>query len=193
MGLRRGGPGLGATGWTRRIGQDLTFKIDYLDPDRYGVQVDGLPDGFYTKSIHAGEADVLYSGVDLTSRAPAEVEILVSPKAGLVFGVVRNPDANQPAPGATVVLVPNDKQRLAIPAFYHQAASDQRGRFNFKNVAPGDYKVYAWEDVESTAWMDPEFMKPLESKGEAVTVAENAQATVQINLIPARSERQLGQ
>ena len=63
----------------------------------------------------------------------------------------------------------------------------QYGRFTFKNVVPGEYKVYAWEDVESSAWMDPDFMKPLEGKGESVAVEESAQANVQVNVIPADS------
>ena len=57
-------------------------------------------------------------------------------------------------------------------------------------MVPGEYKVYAWEDVESSAWMDPDFMKPLEAKGEPVTVGESAQANVQVNLIPADSEKE---
>jgi hypothetical protein len=56
-------------------------------------------------------------------------------------------------------------------------------------VFPGEYKVYAWEDAESTAWRDPEFMKPLEGMGESVTVGESGQASVQVNLIPAESEK----
>ena len=37
--------------------------------------------------------------------------------------------------------------------------------------------------------MDPEFMKPLEDMGESVTVGESGQASVQVNLIPAESEK----
>jgi hypothetical protein len=47
--------------------------------------------------------------------------------------------------------------------------------------------VYAWEDVEPTAWMDPEFMKAFEENGESVTVAESTQANVRVKLIPAEA------
>ncbi len=179
--------------WTDRIASDLTFKIDNLDPNVYGILLGGLPDGFYIKSVRSGQSEVTYSGVDLTSGASGQVEILVSPKAGVVSGVAQNSDTSQPAPGATAVLVPKEKERAGNFAFYQQATTDQHGGFTFKNVAPGDYKVYAWEDVESSAWMDPEFMKPLEAKGESVTVGESAQASVQVNLISADSEKEKGE
>jgi len=176
--------------WTSRIADDRTFRIDSLDPNLYGIQIGGLPDGFYTKSIRAGETDVTYSGVDLEYGAPGQIDILVSPKAGLLSGAAQNPNTTQPAPGATVVLVPKEKERLGIFAFYQQATTDQYGRFTFKNVVPGEYTVYAWEDVESSAWMDPDFMKPLEGKGESVSVGESAQVNVQVNLISADSEKE---
>ena len=63
-------------------------------------------------------------------------------------------------------------------------------RFAFQSVAPGEYKVYAWEDVEPTAWMDAEFMKPFLSKGETVTVGESGRAQVGVRMIPADSEKE---
>ena len=169
------------------IAQDRTFRIENLDPDRYGVLLNGLPDGFYTKSIRVGDVDITYTGVDLASGTPGQIDILVSQKAALVSGIARNLATGRPPPDATVVMLPKEKERLPIPAFYLQAATDQYGRFTFKNVVPGEYQVYAWEDVESSAWLDPDFMKPLAGKGASVTVGEGAQAVVQVNLIPADS------
>lgn len=54
-----------------------------------------------------------------------------------------------------------------------------------KNIAPGEYKVHAWEDVEPTAWLDPEFMKNFENKGSALTLAEGGQANVQVSVVPS--------
>jgi len=30
----------------------------------------------------------------------------------------------------------------------------QRGNFSLKNLTPGEYKVYAWEDLETGAYME---------------------------------------
>jgi serine/threonine protein kinase len=118
------------------------------------------------------------------------IDIVVSLKAGLVAGTVQNADAGKPAPGATVVMIPQEKERAPIPEYYQQGTTDQHGRFAFKSVAPGRYKVYAWEDVEPTAWMDAEFMKPFLAKGETVTVEESGRAEVEVSVIPANSEKE---
>lgn len=188
--LQRGGPTLdfNSSGSTCRIAADRTFKIENLDPARYGILIDGLPDAYYVKHIRVGEADVMYSGFELTSGALGQVDILVSPKAGLVSGSVQNPKTGQPVSGATAVLVPKEKERLPLSAFYQQTATDEHGRFTFKSVNPGEYKAYAWEDVEAGAWLDRDFMQPLAEKGESVSVGESARANVQVFLIPADSQ-----
>jgi hypothetical protein len=161
-----------------RVAEDSTVKLTNLIPDPYGVVVSGLPNGFYTKSIRAGETDITYSGFELRDGPPARIDVLVSPKAATVSGVAQIRDSDKTAAGATVVLVPAEKERAQIAEFYQHATTDQFGRFAFKSVVPGEYKVYAWEDVESTAWRDPEFMKPLEGMGESVTVGEGDKASV---------------
>ena len=35
--------------------------------------------------------------------------------------------------------------------------------------------MYAWENVEYGAWMDAEFLKPVESSGEKASVGEGSQ------------------
>jgi len=157
-----------------RVEDDRTFRIRTVGRGRYQVVVDGLPAGFYVKSVRAGEADVTYNELDLTAGAPQMLDILVSTKAATVSGTVTDSDG-KPAAGATVVLAPKEKERP-----YPQIWSDQFGRFTFTSVIPGEYTVYAWEEVEPTAWMDPEFMKDV--KGEAVTVGEGASASVGVKV-----------
>jgi hypothetical protein len=171
-----------------RIAEDRTFRIEDLQPGRYGVVVEGLPDGFYTKSVRAGEVDVTYSGVDLTGAAVGQVEVVVSPKAGIVSGVAQSVDTNRAAAGATVVLVPKEKERSTIADLYRQTTTDQNGGFTFRSVVPGEYQVYAWEDVERSAWLDPDFVKTAEGKGEPVTLPEMGVASVRVRVIGAVGE-----
>ncbi len=186
---RSGGPVNAGYDWDDRVAEDGTFTIGNLRPDRYGMVVAGLPDGYYTKGVYLGENDITYSGTELRNGA-GPIDIVVSPKAGLVTGVVKNGDAGQPSPGATVVMIPQEKERAPIPECYQQGITDQHGRFAFKSVAPGEYKVYAWEDVEPTAWMDAEFMKPFLGKGETVKVGESGRTEVEVSLIPVGSEKE---
>ena len=65
--------------------------------------------------------------------------------------------------------------------YYKTVTTDQRGRFTI--IDPGEYKVFAWEDVEPGAYMDPEFVHPVESQGEPVTIRESSHENLQLKLI----------
>ena len=38
----------------------------------------------------------------------------------------------------------------------------------FRGIAPGEYKIFSWEEVEDGAWEDPDFLKLFEQKGVPV-------------------------
>ena len=173
----------GAVG--NRVKEDLSFQLQTAGAEIFEMTLFGLPDGFYVKSIKSGETDVLTAGLDVTRGVPQPVEVLVSPHAGLISGVVQNSNTGQPAPGATVVLIPQEKERQQKYTYYKTATTDQNGGYTLKSLTPGEYKAFAWEDMEPGAYMDPDFMKPLESKGEPVTVRESDQKTLSLTMIPA--------
>ena len=133
-----------------------------------------------------GDDEVLASGLDLSKGPGGPIEIVLSPNAGQAEGVLQN-DTQQPATGATVVMVPQEKERRDQMQYYKTVTTDQYGRFTVKNLDPGEYKVFAWEDVETGAYMDPEFMKPVESLGESVTIRENSKELLKLKLIPAEA------
>jgi hypothetical protein len=145
----------------------------------------GLPSGAYVKTIRSDQVDVLSSGLDTSSGAPAAVEVVISPKAATLSGTVQNSTTGNPAPGATVVLIPQEQERRGRQSWYKMITADQNGGFSLAGVPPGEYKAYAWEDLEFGAYMDPDFMKPFEDKGEAVTLRESDRNSVQLKLLPA--------
>jgi protocatechuate 3,4-dioxygenase beta subunit len=166
---------------------DGTFQLDDVAADRYNVTINRLPEGFYVKSVRSATLDVMGSGLEVAGTSPAPIEVLLSPHAGQVSGSVLDPKTQKPAPTVTVVLIPQEKERRDRESFYRTAVTDQSGQFTFKSVVPGEYRVYAWEDAEYGVWMDPDFLKPVESKGEAVSIAESSRQSVQVNLIPAEA------
>src|SRR5580704_9394327 len=84
---------------------DGAFSISDVISDVYHLQVMGLPDGYWVKSIRMGDQDVKLTGIDLTRGPGDSIEVIVAPNAGQIDGGVLN-DRQQPAAGATVVLVP---------------------------------------------------------------------------------------
>jgi hypothetical protein len=89
----------------------------------------------------------------------------------------------KPVPGATVVLIPEPSRRHRWD-LYKPTTADQYGRFELQTLPPGEYKLFAWEDIEPTSWFDPEVLKEVEKHGAAVTVRANAGETVNVHLVP---------
>ena len=172
----------------QQVKQDGTFQWDDVGADRYTVSANGLPEGFYLKSVRSANLDVLAGGLEIAGGSPAPLDVVLSPRAGQVTGTVLDPKTQKPAAMMTVVLVPQEKERRDRQEFYQTANTDFSGQFTFKSVTPGEYRVYAWEEAEYGVWMDPDFMKPLESQGEAVSVPEGGRQAIQVNLIPADSQ-----
>ena len=165
-----------------RVREDGAFTLDAVNPDLYSVVVSNLPDGFYVKSIAANGQDLMGPGLDLGRGTAGEVDILLSPNSGQVTGVAQN-GAGQPAAGATVALVPQERERLAQPQYYRTAVTDGAGRFNLSNLDPGSYKLYAWQEVEPGAYMDPDYLRPFENGAQSVTIRENSREDLQVRAI----------
>jgi hypothetical protein len=84
-------------------------------------------------------------------------------------------------PNAVVVLVPppNSRQRADRYAF---TATDASGRFRIQNV-PGDYKLFAWEDIEPGVWQDPAVIRIYENRGQPITLNSNTQQGIELRVI----------
>ena len=54
-----------------------------------------------------------------------------------------------------------------------------------QGVTPGDYKLFAWEDIEQFSYFDPEVLKQFEDKGRPIHIVESAKEMVELRLIPA--------
>jgi hypothetical protein len=163
---------------------DGSFTLNQVSQEQYNIFVGGLPDGYYVKSIRAGDQEVRDSGLDMTSGPAGPLTITIGPGAGQIDGVVQN-DKQESAAGALVVLIPNDAKRRERRDAYETASTDQYGKFTLKNIDPGDYKLYAWDDMESGAYMDPDVVKPFESQGVAMSIHENSKESAQLKLTAA--------
>jgi hypothetical protein len=124
------------------------------------------------------------TGVDLTEGAPEDLTVTVSPYGGAIDGSVQNAK-DESAPDVLVTLIPDVSHR-SILWMFKTAQTDQNGHFTIRGVRPGEYKIYAWEMVESGVYQDPDFLKPYESAGDAVSIKERSHETVQLKLIQAQ-------
>ena len=167
-----------------KVDADGNFRFEDVNPEVYTVAIGRLPN-YYLKSVRSGSTDVMVSGLDVSSGAAA-VELLLGTNPPQVGGSVQNSTTQQPAAGVTVVLIPQEKERQNQSYFYSTTTTDQYGNFSFSAVTPGEYKVYAWEDVSPNAWYDPDFMKTCEGQGESASAREGSPVNLKLTLVPAR-------
>jgi hypothetical protein len=158
------------------IRDDNTFATG-LYADRYNIYLGDLKSKLIIKSIRSEGIDVYQEGITIFDAGKAALEIVLAPEGGQGDGVILDQD-DKPVAGATVLLIAEPKFRARGDSF-HPYTTDQYGRYHFENVRPGEYKVFAWDDIEPDAWFDPVFLKDFERRGEPVTVTANSHETVQ--------------
>jgi hypothetical protein len=161
---------------------DGSFLLKKAYDGDYEISVENLPENYFVKSARMGGMDVLHAGITVdTKQSPGALEIVASSSGASVDGVISKDE--QPFEGATVALVPDPPHR-GEERLFKSATTDQKGHFILEGVSPGDYKVFAWEEIEAGAYTNPDFLQPFEVRGESAHVAEGAHVTVNLELIP---------
>ena len=164
-----------------RIQEDGIFKIGGVSRDHFRVDVIGLSGDRYVKSVRAGNVDVTASGLDLSAAETAPpIEIRVSAKGAAVSGVVL--DGDKPSPGAIVVALMQPFNPDRRSAMQKTVTTDQNGRFTLQGLAPGEYRIYAWDSYLNLNDLDAEQLKPFEKLSAAVRLKEEAREQVELKL-----------
>ncbi len=174
-----------AGGISARAKPDGALTIAHLMPDHYTLARAETPDGSYVKSMRFGDQDVLESGLNVAAGAQGSLDVVLSPGGAQVAGAVTN-EKGEPVPGATVALVPEAARRRQSHLF-RSAITDQYGSFTLQGLAPGDYRVFAWEEIEPGAWQDPDFLRAVEESGQSLSLREGARETRQLKTLPPPS------
>jgi hypothetical protein len=171
-------------GGTGDVKADGRFTLKNVTDGEYRLHIFDGSEDCYIKSARLGGEDVLQGGLTVTgSKVAGALEIVLNCASGTLEGVVLN-DEQQPVTEARIVLIPEGERRNQDHLF-EITTPDQYGHFIMKGIAPGDYKVFAWENVEYDAYKDPDFLRRYEDAGKPVTVAEGGKLAVQLQLIPA--------
>jgi len=158
------------------------FSAPDIASAKYGIQVAGLPQTAYVADIRQGGLSVFNSGFTVGNQPAIPLEIVVNANGATIEGSVHSTD-RKPVASSTVVLVPpvTDRQNTMK---YKTATTDDKGNFSMKGVPPGDYTLFAWESVSSTAWMNSEFLARYQNRGRPVVAGQGASLNVQLDVIP---------
>src|SRR5262249_21695256 len=146
---------------------DGSMVFSNIEPQVYQVTADGIPDGIYLKSIRFGEQETRGSRIDL-SAASSRLTLAFAAGAGQVSGSIQSA-IDTPRSGAFVTIAPAGS--MADRADLVRTVTAQfDGAFQIRNLAPGDYRIFAWEDFDSGLARALEFRHLLEGQSTPVTV-----------------------
>lgn len=177
--------------------QDGTFTLESVDPGKYDLRLFPLLEGTYIKSVQLGQQEMLGKEFDFTQGVSGELLITLSYGVAEVDGTVQMPSqdssggasSNQLATAASIVLVPEEIRPDGSGFEYGNPT--QTGTFSIKNVAPGRYRAYAFEEMKRDQMDNPDFLKQIESKGVEVELKENDKKQVQLTLTPAADTQKI--
>jgi hypothetical protein len=171
-----------------RAAPNGTFSLRDVSEGLYRLSTLGQSQDCYLKSIRYAGMEVSDDEFNVVRGTQATLEVTISARGAHVQGTVKDTDG-LPAAGVWVVLVPDEAHRNEFHLF-KQRATDQYGRFDLRGIAPGDYKLFSWEQVEPNAWEDPDFLKLFEVKGESVSLQEGDGKSVDLVAIRSASHEQ---
>jgi hypothetical protein len=163
-----------------RVAPDGSFKIAGLVPGEYQLRLQDRPaTRSYIRNITYEGNDILNFPWQLQEAGNGTIEIVRRSGSARLTGTAINA-RSEPVP-ARVVLLPEARFRSDL---YRSVVADRNGRFMLSDIEPGEYRLFAFEVLESGAEFDPEFMKSYELQGSSVHIAESITNIMDIRSVP---------
>jgi hypothetical protein len=134
---------------------------------------------FYLSDIRQGGMSIYQSGLKVTGSPVEPLEVLISREVGTVSGVVEDGSA------ATffVVLIPEAPQKRPRATNFPNAF-EEGFKFEFRGVAPGEYRMLAFDNLTSRGdyeeLLSDAFLGRYASQGVPVTVTPGRTVSVKL-------------
>jgi hypothetical protein len=154
------------------IKEDGTFIWSSVPPDIYKTWLTP-EDGIYFKSLRFNGQPASMTALDLTSDSGGVLEIILSANAAEISGIVRDKDGAPSAEKLVTLWRAGESPR--------SVQSSTNGSFRFGGLAPGEYRVAAWEEIEAVLADVPEFIDRF--KSSEVTVKEGSKENIDVRIV----------
>jgi hypothetical protein len=152
-----------------QVKPDGTFTLTEVWAASYDLSLSSVPSGAYVASIGLGDREV--SGrLDLSGGDPGQpLVIAMKSSSSEILGS---------APlGSIITLIPEPERPDQINLSL-RTTTDTTGTFILKNVAPGKYRITAWDELDRNAHLDPEFTGQHRDKGTLITIEEDTSQSI---------------
>ena len=156
-----------------RVDADGRFTIASVVPGRYRLSGGGASQGWYLGSSTIDGQDSLDFPIEVKpgQNITGAVMTFVDRQSELTGTIVN--DRSQPVPEYSLIVYPSD-QRFWTPQSRRiqstRPATD--GRYSFRNLPAGEYRLVPVYDPEPGSWFDPGFLQQLDSASVRVSIAD---------------------
>ena len=149
------------------------FEVGDLFPGSYRVEARSRQ--LYVKGVRQGE-DIVPADDVTVSSGTNELVIVVAADQSKVYGKIRSPHGSEPLPHARVAL-DGASGKLSVLA-------DQRGRFIFERVIPGEYRICAWSDIPADEVEDEIRWEQAGCANKIIPVEPDSQVEIDMRAAP---------
>jgi hypothetical protein len=155
-------------------GSDSLILAD-VRSGRYSVEVWPLTPNAYVQSVRCGTVDLRQDDLVVPpgGRLPP-IEIILRDDGAELTGTVRNTNADH---SSGLLIVPQFAPR------HPQTGTISNGEFQFANLAPGEYKIFAFDSTWRLEYKNPDILGQYASRAASVTLSTNSKAKVTVDLI----------
>jgi len=152
------------------------FGVHGVTPGKYVVRAQASFGG-YVRSLRSGNTDLLRDELVVPEDGSVSpIEVVVRDDSATLKVQVRT---EKPGQQATVMIFP-DGALITEP---QMMATTSNTEFQTGPLAPGTYKVFAFDSIDGLDYADPEVLTQYASRAASVTVAPNGSASVMVDVI----------
>jgi len=159
--------GAGSVQWDK---DHTAFMIRDVTPGVYSLVAGNFPAPFYLKSAVMGGRDLAREAVPIGAGS-GQIDVVIADDSGTVQGRIE--DANGDAATGWATILRDGRASVNV-------RTDADGSFKAAGFAPGDYRVFGWDDIDQAEWADAEWMRRFGGSGVSVTVNAGQSAEVRV-------------
>jgi hypothetical protein len=165
------------------------FAFEGVIPSRYHLRIVAPPEGYAVSEVRYNGTLCEHGIVAVEAGADGQrLEIQLAPASSAVLAALT--DGDQPAAGATLLLVPagvTDEALRYGSGILRQTVAGKDGRATISALLPGAYRVTAYP--QGASWADDPNLFQRLSAGEEVQLAGKQTASVAVRAQVAAGER----
>ena len=170
---------------------DTLYELDSVTPGRFRVQIAAYRG--YVASVRSGDVDLARDPLVIgAGDTTPPIEITLRDDGGSISGKVRTASLGGSGSGQDVgemvmawaYAVPQFPNSAQIPS----SAASEGANLSFGNLAPGSYRVVAFDQPQDIDLDDAQDLARLTAGGQTVTVEAGGTTTVQLDVVKTAGE-----